>query len=88
MYTRISAGKGDIVDITDAVVRMVKASGKSQYQVSADAGRTKAYVSVLKAGRVDPSSRVLADIAHACGYRLVLASEDGSDTIDLDGTRH
>ena len=76
------------MDITDAVMHMVKASGKSQYQASADAGRSKAYVSVLKAGRVDPSSRVLADLAHACGYRLMLASEDGRDTIELDGTRH
>lgn len=76
------------MDITDAVMHMVKASGKSQYQVSTDAGRAKAYVSVLKSGRVDPSSRVLADLAHACGYRLILASEDGKDTVELDGTRH
>lgn len=65
-------------------MHMVKASGKSQYQVSTDAGRAKAYVSVLKSGRVDPSSRVLADLAHACGYDLQLVGH--GETLPLDGT--
>lgn len=69
---------------SDAVREMVKASGLSAYAASRKAGRASAYISVLLSRGVDPSSRVLADIARACGYTLKLVGH--GDVIELDGT--
>lgn len=75
------------MDTHAAIRHMVKASGLSAYQVSRDIGRTLSYVSTVLQ-RAATTTDTMADIAHACGYRLILASEDGKDSIELDGTRH
>lgn len=69
---------------SDAVREMIRASGMSAYAASRKAGRASAYISVLLSRGVDPSSRVLADIARACGYSLQLIGH--GDVIELDGT--
>lgn len=69
---------------SDAVREMVRASGMSAYAASRKAGRASAYISVLLSRGVDPSSRVLADIAIACGYTLQLVGH--GEVIELDGT--
>lgn len=69
---------------SDAVREMVRASGMSAYAASRKAGRASAYISVLLSRGVDPSSRVLADIATACGYTLQLVGH--GEVIELDGT--
>lgn len=48
-------------------------------------GRAQSYVDTVLRRGSDPSSAVLAEIANACGYKLVLVKLDGSDSIDLDG---
>ena len=68
----------------EAVRRMVASAGLSGYEVSRRAGRAPAYVSVLLARGVDPSTRVLADLATVCGYKLQLVGH--GETIVLDGT--
>jgi hypothetical protein len=73
------------VDATDAVRHMVKRSGLGGYGVSRAAGRAQSYVSVLIRRDGDVASGVLADLAHACGYRLQLVGR--GETIDIDGTR-
>lgn len=74
------------MDTHTAIRHMVKASGMSAYHVSREMGRTPSYVSTVLQ-RASTTTDTMADIAHACGYRLFLASEDGRDTIELDGTR-
>lgn len=69
---------------SDAVREMIRASGLSAYAVSRKAGRASAYISVLLSRGVDPSSRVLTDIATACGYTLQLVGH--GEVIELDGT--
>lgn len=69
---------------SDAVRRMVDRSGLSGYEVSRKAGRATAYVSVMLSRGVDPSTRVMADLAAACGYTLQLVGH--GETLILDGT--
>lgn len=73
------------MDTPDAIKHMVKMSGLGGYGVSRAAGRANSYVSVVISKQVDPSSRVLADLAHVCGYRLQLVGH--GESIDIDGTR-
>lgn len=73
------------MDTPDAIKHMVDMSGLGGYGVSRAAGRANSYVSVIISKQVDPSTRVLADLAHVCGYRLQLVGR--GETIDIDGTR-
>lgn len=67
----------------DAVRKMINHSGGSAYSVALELGRTHSYVSgMLRRGSV-PSGDILAQLAHACGYKLYLEGHD--ERIEIGG---
>lgn len=69
------------VELYDLVRYLVEKSGKSASRVSREIGRTSGYIgSIVHRGTI-PSAGVLADIAAACGYKLVLVGEADALTI-------
>ena len=68
---------------TDVLRMVVRNSGKSAIQISADIGRKPNYVSSLLHSGCVPSCETFAAIAKACGAQLQV-SFDG-EVIELDG---
>ena len=67
---------------TEAMRRMLEQSGKGAVTVSKEIGRDRSYLtSTLNRGNI-PSASALAQVARACGYKLVLESD--TDRIDID----
>lgn len=79
------AGQRGGMDSTQALRRMVDMSGKPQRVISADAGKSAGFVQSYLATKRRPSADLLATIARACGYSLVL--EGHGERIVIDGTR-
>jgi hypothetical protein len=73
------------MDSHEAIERMCAQAGRSKRSLSLDMGRSEKFIQVYTSTARRPSSDVLADIAHACGYRLQLVGH--GETIDIDGTR-
>ena len=69
------------VELYNLVRYLVEKSGKSASQVSREIGRTSGYIgSIVHRGTI-PSAGVLADIAAACGFALVLVGEREALTV-------
>jgi len=60
------------MDVQQAMRAMVDASGMTHRQISARLGRYDSYVSQLLTRQSVPSVDTVAQVAHACGYRLEL----------------
>ena len=72
----------------DAIHKMMESSAMSAYQVSLAMGRAHSYMDATLRRGGDVSASVLASIATACGYRLVLTpSASGRSVIEIDGRR-
>ena len=74
------------MDTLQAVRAMLDASGTTAYRAALRLGRSSTYVSgMLNRGSV-PSADMLARIAAACGYEMLLVPKDKTlDTLRIDG---
>lgn len=69
----------------EAIRAMLERSGLTAYRVAVRLGRHSSYLStMLRRGSV-PSADLLAKIASACGYSLLLVPRGGGESIELDG---
>ena len=66
---------------TSLVRRMVESSGKSAADISREIGRNSRYISVMLYNRTVPNVNLMARVAKACGYRLVIVGH--GETIEL-----
>ena len=71
------------MDSITALRAMVEASGLTHRQIARRLGKYDAYVSQIMTRGRDAQASTLADIAHACGYRLDLVPLDGGDPITI-----
>jgi transcriptional regulator with XRE-family HTH domain len=71
------------MDVQQAMRTMVDASGMTHRQISARLGRYDSYVSQLLTRQSVPSVDTVAQVAHACGYRLELVPMAGSDALAI-----
>lgn len=76
---------GVFMDSHEAIEHMCTQTGRSKRALSLDMGRSEKFIQVYTSTSRRPSTDVLADIAHACGYRLQLVGH--GETLELDGTR-
>ena len=65
-----------------AMRAMVESVGLTHKQIEARAGQYGGWVGQALA-RTRPGADLLAEIAHACGYRLALVPMDGGDAIPI-----
>lgn len=78
----------DIVSPADAVLRCMGTAGMSQTAVEHEGDVSRGELSIIKRrlGEGNPGlhmhTRTLIRVAHACGYRIILATEPGK--IDAD----
>ena len=72
------------MDTVKAVRRIVDDAGVSRAALSRSMGRAHKFVDTYLSRGTDPSLSVAAELARACGWRLVLEREDGSERIELD----
>lgn len=62
---------------------MMQTSGKTYKDVADSLGKSPTYLSgIISRGSV-PKMDTAAAIAHACGYRLQLVSDDGRDVVEI-----
>lgn len=66
-----------------AIDGMVRASGKTPAEIAEAIGRSRTYVYTLMNQGSVPRLDAFAMLAHACGYRLILETEDGSRGVEL-----
>lgn len=71
------------MDVQQAMRAMVDASGMTHRQISARLGRYDSYVSQLLTRQSVPSVDTVAQVAHACGYRLELVPMAGGDALAI-----
>jgi hypothetical protein len=69
------------MDVQQAMRAMVDASGMRHRQISARLGRYDSYVSQLLTRQSVPSVDTVAQVAHACDYRLELVPMAGGDAL-------
>lgn len=69
------------MDVQQAMRAMVDASGMTHRQISARLGRYDSYVSQLLTRQSVPSVDTVAQVAHACGYRLELVPTADGDAL-------
>lgn len=79
----------DIVSPADAVFRCIGTAGMSQKAVEHEGDVSRGTLSIIKRRLTDDGNsglqmyaRTLLRVAHACGYRIILATEPGK--IDAD----
>ncbi len=78
----------DIVSPADAVFRCIGKAGMSQKAVEHEGDVSRGAITIIKRrlGEGNPGlqmyARTLIRVAHACGYRIILATEPGK--IDAD----
>ena len=70
------------MDATEAIRRMCEESGRGVVEVSQELGKSKMYVSGMISRHTVPRTDTLAQIARACGYRLMLESDTDKIVID------
>lgn len=68
-----------------AVRRMMGASGVGPSELSRRLGHSRSYITASIAQGSTPRLDTFVRLAHACGYRLVLETEDGSRGVELYG---
>lgn len=71
------------MDAKTAIGGMVRASGKTPAEIAEAIGRSRTYVYTLMNQGSVPRLDTFARLAHECGYRLVLETEDGSRGVEL-----
>lgn len=71
------------MDAKTAIDGMVRASGKTPAEIAEATGRSRTYVYTLSNQGSVPRLDTFVRLAHACGYRLVLETEDGSRGVEL-----
>ncbi len=71
------------MDVQQAMRAMVDASGMTHRQISARLGRYDSYVSQLLTRQSVPSVDTVAQVAHACGYRLELVPIGGGRSLTI-----
>lgn len=67
----------------EAVRWMMGASGVGPSELSRRLGRSRSYITASVAQGSVPRLDTFVRLAHACGYRLVLETEDGSRGVEL-----
>ena len=67
----------------EAVRGMMEASGVGPSELSRRLGHSRSYITASIAQGSVPRLDTFARIAHECGYRLVLETEDGSRDVEL-----
>lgn len=72
------------MDSTDFLRRMVKQSGKTSSQIARELGRSDSYLRATIAQHTRPRIDTFVEIAHACGYEVVLRSERDTFTLGED----
>lgn len=78
------------MDARTAIGSMVRASGKAPGELASAMGKGRTYVYSLLNHESVPRLDTFVRLAHACGYRLILETEDGSRGVELyadDGKR-
>lgn len=68
----------------EAVRRIVDGAGVSRAEASRRMGKGDKFINSILVRERTPRVDTLALIARACGWRLVLEREDGSERIELD----
>ena len=71
------------MDAQTATTGMVSVSGKAPGELAAAMGKGRTYVYSLLNHESVPRLDTFVRLAHACGYRLVLETEDGSRGVEL-----
>lgn len=71
------------MDAKTAIDGMFRASGKTPRELASDMGKGRTYVYSLLNHESVPRLDTFVRLAHACGYRLVLETEDGSRSVEL-----
>ena len=74
---------GHWMDAKTAIDGMVRASGKTPAEIAEATGRSRTYVYTLSNQGSVPRLDTFVRLAHACGYRLVLETKDGSRGVEL-----
>lgn len=74
------------MDAKTAIDGMMEASGVGPSELSRRLGHSRSYITASIAQGSVPRLDTFARIAHACGYRLVLETEDGSRGVELYGS--
>lgn len=78
----------DIVSPADAVFRCIGTAGMSQKAVEHEGDVTSGTLSIIRRRRNEGNlglqmyTRTLLRVAHACGYRIILATEPGKADAD------
>lgn len=72
------------MDVIKAIRHIVDDAGVSYATLSKRMNRAHKYVDNLLSMKRDPSLSVAAELAHACGWRVVLERQDGSERINLE----
>ena len=74
------------IALQEAIRHMVGCCGKSFSAVSREIGHVNQYLSVMLNNRTTPRLDLMAKIANACGYRLVLVGHgEGLDVVPVTG---
>jgi hypothetical protein len=71
------------MDAQTAISGMVSASGKAPGELASAMGKGRTYVYSLLNHESVPRLDTFVRLARACGYRLVLETEDGSKGVEL-----
>lgn len=71
------------MDAQTAINGMVGVSGKAPGELASAMGKGRTYVYSLLNHESVPRLDTFVKLAHACGYRLVLETEDGSRGVEL-----
>lgn len=71
----------------DAVREIIGNAGMSAYSASLALGKAHSYMTSLLKRKGGIGAPVLATIADACGYDLMLVPRDGGEPIVIDGSR-
>lgn len=74
-----------MTDARTAMRWMMGASGVGPSELSRRLGHSRSYITASIAQGSVPRLDTFARIARACGYRLVLETEDGSRGVELYG---
>lgn len=73
------------MDTLQALQKMLDSSDMTPYAVARSLGRGSSYVSGMVWRGSCPSADLLARLAGACGWRLVLVRDDGGSEITITG---
>lgn len=73
------------MDARTAIQRMVISSGKTPSELASSIGKGRTYVYTVLNQESVPRLDTFVRLAHACGCRLVLETEDGSRGVELYG---